>query len=110
MGRQIRSTLPISTKSLSPEWPDLQKFRKVDEQFKQKQKKNFDQRYCAIELPTFSDDEPVFITTERGIVPTPGRIVQTNLMRYKHPRELSEGIEVTYILVLRKHIHQKVKK
>ena len=36
MGRQIHSALPISTKSLTPRWPDLQTFRTVDEQFKQK--------------------------------------------------------------------------
>ena len=76
MGRQIRSTLPISTKSLTPRWPDLQTFRTVDEQFKQKQKKHFDRRHRATELPTFSDDEPVFVTTERGSASTPGRIVQ----------------------------------
>ena len=31
----------------------------------------------ATELPTFSDDEPVFVTKERGSASTPGRIVQT---------------------------------
>ena len=113
IGRQIRSTLPIPTKSLIPEWPDLQKFRKVDEQFKQKQKKNFDRRHHAIELPIFNDDEPaaVFVATERGTNPTPGRIVQTTRARsykYKHPRELSEGTEITYILDQRKHVYLKV--
>ena len=58
--RHIRSALPISTKSLFPEWPDLQKFHKVDEKFKQTQKKK-----TSIELPTFSDGEQVFLTTER---------------------------------------------
>ena len=42
MDRQICSTLPILTKSLIPKWSDLQNFCKIGEQFKQKQKKNFD--------------------------------------------------------------------
>ena len=29
-------------------------------------------------------------------------------MKYKHPRELSEGTEVTYILDQRKHVYLKV--
>ena len=45
MGRQIRSTLPISTKSLMPKWPDLDEFCKVNQQFKQKQKKNYDRQH-----------------------------------------------------------------
>lgn len=101
MGRQIRSTLPISNKLLIPKWPDLQMFRMVDEQFKQKQKKNFDRRHRAIELPTFNDDEPVFVATGRDSTSTPGRIVQTSRDRsyeVKHPRELSEGTEVVYML------------
>ena len=40
MGIQITSTLPISTKSLTPRWPGLQTFRTVDEQFKKKKKKH----------------------------------------------------------------------
>ena len=42
MGRQIHSTLPISTKSLIHKWPDLDEFCNVDQQFKQKQKKSYD--------------------------------------------------------------------
>ena len=83
MGRQIRVTLPIPTKSLIPKWPDLQMFCIIDEQFKQKQMKNVDRQHRAIELPTFSDDEPIFVATDRGSAPTPGRIVQTTRDHYE---------------------------
>ena len=66
----------MSAESLTPKWPDLQKFRKDDQQFKEKQK-NFDRRHHAIELPIFDDDDPAFVATERGTVPVPGRIVRT---------------------------------
>ena len=102
MGRQIRSTLPISTKSLTPRWPDLQTFRTVDEQFKQKQKKHFDRRHRATELPTFSDDEPVFVTTARGSASTPGRILQT-------PRDRSYEVQTSSGVVRRNrsYIHSR---
>ena len=74
MGRKICSTLPISTKSLMPKWPDLNEFCKVDQQFEQKQKKNYDRWHHTSELPTFEEDEPVFMTNDRDSVPVPGRI------------------------------------
>jgi len=52
MGRQLRSTVPTSDTSLNPKWPNLDKFRKVDEDFKLKQKKKFDRRHRAVELPS----------------------------------------------------------
>ena len=41
MGRQIHSTLPAPEQSLAPMWANLDKFWKIDESFKQKQKKNY---------------------------------------------------------------------
>ena len=77
MGRQIRSTLPISTKSLMPKWPDLNEFCKINQHFKNEQKKNYDRRHRTSELPTFEEDESVFVATDRDSVPVPGRIVHT---------------------------------
>ena len=39
MGRHLCSTIPISDTSLTPKWPNLDKFREVDEQFKLKAEK-----------------------------------------------------------------------
>ena len=75
MGRQIRSTLPISTKSLMPKWPHLNEFCKINQHFKNEQKKNHDRRHLTSELSTFEEDEPVFVVTDRDSVPVPGRIV-----------------------------------
>ena len=76
MGRQLRSTVPMSDTSLAPKWPNLDKFRKIDEQFKLKQKRNFDRRHRVVELPNFGADDPVFVATRDGTDPVPGRIVQ----------------------------------
>ena len=78
MGRQIRSTVPTFAKLFDPKWPDLQKFRASDEQFKQTQKRNFDKRHRAMNLPEFECDDPVFVATRPGTNPLPGTIVQTN--------------------------------
>ena len=77
MGRQIRSTVPMSAKLLNPKWPDLQKFRNSGEQFKQAQKCNFDKRHRATNLPEFESDDTVFIATRPGTNPSPGTIVQS---------------------------------
>ena len=39
MARWIRSTLPVTEEMLVTRWPNLKEFQKVDESFKQKQKK-----------------------------------------------------------------------
>ena len=76
MGRQIRSTLPAPEQSLAPMWPNLEEFRKIDVSFKQKQKKNYEQRHRATDLPPYDKDQPVFITTREGINSVPGRVMQ----------------------------------
>ena len=57
MGRQLRSTVPAPDNSLNPKWPNLDKFREADEEFKLKQKKNFDQRHRVVELPSFEGND-----------------------------------------------------
>ena len=57
-------------------WPNLDKFRKIDESFKQKQKENYDHRHRAIDLPSYNKDQPVFITTREGTESVPGRVIQ----------------------------------
>lgn len=64
----------------------------VDKRFKQKRKKNFNQQHHAVELPTFSDDNPVFVATEVLFLP------QIDLMRYEPPWGLSQATELIYIL------------
>ena len=84
MGRQIRFTLPVTEEMLVPRWPNLKEFQKVDESFKQKQKKNFDCRHRAKELPSFDIDQPVFVATREGTGTTgtvPGRVVQETRSR-----------------------------
>ena len=45
MGRRLRSLLPMTDNLLIPQWPYLSEFQKSNEQFKAKQKKDFDQRH-----------------------------------------------------------------
>ena len=49
---------------------------KVNQNFKNEQK-NYDKRHHTSELPTFEEDEPVFVATDRNPVPVPGTIVHT---------------------------------
>ena len=74
MGRQIRSDLTQTTDTLTPHWPYLSGFRARNQEFKEKQKQDYDRRHRARELPDLPDDTEVFVTTDRQ--PTTGRIVQ----------------------------------
>ena len=76
MGRNIRSTLPQTTESLVPQWPYLSDFRQINEDFKKRQKTDYDRRHRTRELPEIPDDTEVWITTDGR--QTAGRTVMTS--------------------------------
>ncbi len=68
MGRKLRTTIPQTTKMLTPEWSYLPQFRRDNVQFKSKQKENYDQRHrvqVQAEIPNGSE---VVITSENQLV------------------------------------------
>ena len=64
MGRRLRTSVPQTTKQLTPNWPHLAGFRDADKAYKEKQKQDYDSRYRVKELPELPDDRDVWITTE----------------------------------------------
>ena len=58
IGRKIRTTIPLTAKQLTPQWPYLE-FQRLDGTHKDRQKKDFDRE--------------VWVTSDAG--PIPGRIV-----------------------------------
>ena len=77
MGRRIQTVVPEADSVLIPSWPNLTEFRKVDEQYKKKQKSQYDKRHRAQELPEFDNNTNVFITDGRN--PTvPGRVIRSS--------------------------------
>ena len=75
MGRQIRSDLPQTREKLTPQWPYLSDFRARNHEFKERQKRDFDQQHRARELPDLPDDTAVYVTMDGQ--PTTGRIVRS---------------------------------
>jgi len=75
MGRKLRTSVPESEENFTPQWPDLQKFRTDDKQYKKNQKRNYDRRHRTHDLPEFPDDTPVFIRNGGSSNVVPGRIV-----------------------------------
>ena len=75
MGRRIRTTLPLTDECLIPKWSYLQKFRKENDDYKRKQKRDFDKRHRVNELPMLSDDTAVWVTSQGE--PVEGRIVSS---------------------------------
>ena len=74
MGRMIRSTLPMSTQSLTPQWPYLGEFQQTNEKFKKQQKRDFNQHHCIRDLPDIPNNMDVWITTDSN--PVAGRTVR----------------------------------
>ena len=74
MGRQLRTDIPQTKITLTPDWPYLTDFRQKDEEIKKKQKANYDKRHRVRSLPPLSNDEPVWIHTQDREVP--GRVIQ----------------------------------
>ena len=72
MGRQLRTTLPTVPDKLTPSWPYLNKFQELNEQFKQRQKADYDRRHRTHPLPPIPNDTEVWITS--GTTPSPGRV------------------------------------
>ena len=66
MGRRIRSNLPMTGESLTPQWPFLRTFRSLNDGIKWKQKVNYDIRHRTRVLPEIPDDTSVWVTTDHN--------------------------------------------
>ena len=72
MGRCLRTTLPILKEQLIPPWPYLDKFQELNEQYKQRQKQDYDRRHHTHPFPPIPDNTEVWITS--GSSPSSGRV------------------------------------
>ena len=72
-GRHLRSDVPQTKEHLVPHWSYIEEFLRQDEEFKQKQKQNFDNRHQVKPLPEIPDDTEVWVTTDGQ--PVTGRVV-----------------------------------
>ncbi len=69
MGRQVRSNIPQPTESLTPQWPYLDDFRHAEDQFKRKQKRDYDTRHGTRPLPEIPNGTEVWVTTDNSHSP-----------------------------------------
>ena len=60
MSRKLRSRVPTLSSNLTPYQQDTDQFQKIDTQLRTQQKKNFDTRHRAKELPPMKEDQPVW--------------------------------------------------
>ena len=73
MGRNIKTPLPVSREKLQPGWPDLQDFRRKDQDLKTKQASWFDKRHNAKTKQDLRPGQTVWVknTRETGTVSGP---------------------------------------
>ncbi len=70
MGRNIRSTLPVSPSTLKPAWPNLSTFKKKDKDLKEKQAKWYYKCHRVQVKPVLQTVQPVWIKN----LPNTGRV------------------------------------
>lgn len=75
MGRNIRTPLPISQEKLQPRWPDIQAFRRKDQDLKEKQASWFNKRHNTRTRQELRPGQRVWVknTKETGTVSGPAQ-------------------------------------
>ena len=101
MGRCLRTNLPQIEDKLRPRWPDLEEFRKKDEEFKRKQKYYFDKRHRVLPIPELPKDAEVWVTTRDQ--QQPGRVISPA----DTPRSYWVGTQSGQIRRNRQHLRNK---
>ena len=74
MGRRIRTSLPQTTKQLTPGWPYLAEFHSLNHKLKTREKRDFDRHHRTKELPELPDETAVWVTAGGG-EPVRGRVL-----------------------------------
>ena len=69
MGRRLRTRIPQLPEQLQLTWSYMEEFRRQNEKFKARQKRNFDKRHRVRESDAIPNDSPVWITSEGGQAP-----------------------------------------
>ena len=73
MGRRIKTDIPQTASRLTPQWHFLPDFQQKDNEFKEKQKRNYDRRHHVRPADTLPDNYSVWVTTNNSQIP--GRVI-----------------------------------
>eukprot|EP00064_Thunnus_orientalis_P015550 superscaffoldBa00002897_g15604 len=65
MGRRIRTTVPVIPSSLDQAWLDISKLKEEEQNSKQRERKNFNRRHRAYDLPRLKLGDHVWVTDTR---------------------------------------------
>lgn len=88
MGRNLRTSLPQSSSQLTPKWPDLEAFRRKDEEGMRKQATHYNLPHRSRTLQELTSGQNVWITTEKA----PGTVLGTANMPRSYFVESDKGI------------------
>ena len=91
-GRQLRTTLPCTERTLTPKWPDLILLREKEQAAKEQQAQQFDKRHRSRPLPTLKPGDQVFVTDLKAkgrvkeVISRRSYLVQTPAGEYRRNR------------------------
>ena len=69
MGRRLRSNIPQTTKTLTPDWPYLSDFKSANSKLKERQKLDYDTRHGTRLLADIPEDTNVWVRTPNSQMP-----------------------------------------
>ncbi len=69
MGRRNRTDVLQVKKLLTPQWPHVRQFKRLDMEFKMAQKRACDKRHRVRPLPELPEDQPVWVESQGRQVP-----------------------------------------
>lgn len=75
MGRRVRTDVPQTDEHFVPDWQFLSDFRRKDEEYKRKQKENYDEHHRTRSLDPLQTKSTVWIRTDNTL--TPGTVTAT---------------------------------
>lgn len=73
MGRRLRTPIPQTDVQLTPTWPYLEEFKRLNQKFKERQKADYDRQHRVQELPEIPTDSEVWVTSDNTAVR--GRVI-----------------------------------
>ena len=89
MTRRLTTLLMQTENILTPKRPDLNKFRKKEEQYKRRQKNDYDRRYRATPLPELQRNDNVWISIDQQS--KPGQVIDQADTRQSYLVETSDN-------------------
>ena len=102
MGRTLRTDVPQLSKNYQPEWQYLTDFRQREEEYRDDQKRNYDNRHRSKDLVQLPDNCPVWVD-----MPPHGQVSGNIVSRASEPRSYNVNVQSGEVRRNRSHLRER---